>query len=653
MIASLRGADVKRPRRMAPYVLLAVIATLISYMSHESGLRWSQALDNFGIDQGFLARGEMTPEIVKQLPQTRDFIFVELNTVLPRPVLAALIHQLRYAKVVALDLMLANRESEIAVEDRDSPTWKPIIRYWRIEDAAVARAMKKANNVIVGTWPERLPITEMANAPLPVRQAGDDDKRMSALVHMQDLPVVWKRPPDNIWNAARWHGHVRVEPGQDGIVRRIRLEENTPLSSEPIPSLSLAVARAHGILKPDSTIENGEDGALINYLGGMHLFGDDQRIILSRVLNDTEAEDFRGLTVFVGQTNYSSKDVFATPFGDIPGVQIQAQAAATWVTPNGGFNHASPTLNILASLILSLLVLAPLMRWPFWSATVSAALLVVGTILGAWTLFARCAFIVPLGVPFIAIALTYNGAGLIEIRRVRATLGRFIGEEMVAQTLHPLSSLELGGRTEVATAFFCDLRGYSRLSESLSPERAASLLKEYTTTLTRVVESHGGRPIDYLGDGVFVLFEERHTNQDQVMAAIKAGIDAQAAFSVLDDRWGDLASPNGEPLEAAIAIHTGEMLIGLVGDENHLKPGAVGDAVNVAAHAQSYSRQCGHRILITRDTLDAMSETDLATVQVIRCGEFQFKGRQTLVELFGIEPSATHTSRLVTVANKG
>lgn len=639
-LLGLRRADAKRSRLLAPYVLLTVLSTLFAFALEQGGWRWSRTLDNLAIDIGFRLRGETDARLIADLPQTKGFLIVELDHQLPRPLLAKLVDKLRFARVVALDLMIADRVGELSPQDRDSPVWQDEIRRWRGESAQLAASFKRANNVVIGVWPERARADRIAMTP--------SEQKKGFAASSSSQRVDWKRPPAMLWNAARWHAHLRVEPDAgDGLVRRVRLVEKTPFNALPLPSFGLAAARAGGMrsrgaLWSASTVENEADGMLIDYLGGIRCFEDDQvRIVASRVLNDSEPEDFRDMIVFVGETNWASKDIFPTPYGDIPGVHIQAHAAATLLRPGGGLAAVAPVWTLLFTLCASLLVLVPLMRWPLWSSGVATVSMAVALVLAVAALAANASLVLPLSVPLIAIALTYNSVALLEMWRARATLGRFIGANMVAQALNPLEVLKLGGRIEYATAFFCDLRGYSRLSETLSPQRAAELLQAYTTTLTRIVEARGGRPIDYLGDGVFVLFEARHTRGEHAREAALAAVDAQKAFTALASQWKQYAWPDGAPMEAAIAIHSGEMLIGFVGDENHLKPGAVGDAVNVAAHAQGYSKQCGYSILVTRDAAESIGN-GASAFDLKSCGFFTFKGRQSKVELLGLIASGNN-----------
>ena len=119
----------------------------------------------------------------------------------------------------------------------------------------------------------------------------------------------------------------------------------------------------------------------------------------------------------------------------------------------------------------------------------------------------------------LAILLTYNCVAIYEYGRVRATLGRFVGHDLVSSMLNPLHELTLGGRAEIATACFCDLRQFSAASEQLSPAEMEVLVNQYTSKVTEITSKFGGRVIDFYGDGVFILFRNIKKAENHALRA--------------------------------------------------------------------------------------------------------------------------------------
>src|SRR5690606_27322186 len=133
----------------------------------------------------------------------------------------------------------------------------------------------------------------------------------------------------------------------------------------------------------------------------------------------------------------------------------------------GAPQKIAPWQMVIVALGAALLLTVPLLRWPLWSGVPIAFAIAVALLLGGGALFAFAHQVLPMAIPLLALLLTYNLVALYEYRRTRETLGRFIGHEMVAPTLNVFSRLQPGGRLEEASALFCDLRGYSALSERL------------------------------------------------------------------------------------------------------------------------------------------------------------------------------------------
>lgn len=612
--------------RWLHFLLIALTMTALSRGIHLGQWRWPEFLDNVVLDKSFQPwRGPFAPEVVaKKLPQTRDIIIVELTHAVPRQVLADLIRVLREARVIALDLMLVDGERELKKDER---VWyKSEIRQWRRETTDLEEAFHEARCVVVGMWPE-------------LERRSDPENPVKVLERR-----VWQKPPDGLWNGARYRAHLWVTPDlQDGIVRRVPLFENTPTRT---PCLGLAVAAAARGISSEQLLSSRSQGGdvllgskrlsvdenglmLIDYVGGRSCF----ETLSNRVVYDMaltyDPIDFRDKIVFIGETDFKAKDMFTTPFGDMAGVLVHANIVGTLLSPLGPPIPTPHWMPTLLALLLSVSLVVPLLRYPLWASLLFAGLEIVLVVVIAFHVFCQFHAVLPVSIPMVAIVLTYNAIGLYEYGRTRFTLGRFIGQEMVPRMMNIFSNVRLGGQLVEASAFFCDLRGYTTLSEQHSPETISQLLNEYTNLVVFIVHKHRGRPIDFLGDGVFVLFEQPLVGDAHALKAVKAALEIQQAFPEYRERWAKEGIPG---VEAGIAIHSGEVVIGVVGSEDHMKLGAVGDVVNVASRVQGLSRECGYGILLTQDTYDRVQEE----VPAVYCGTFPVKGRAQAVPVYGV-----------------
>jgi adenylate cyclase len=633
-------------QRWLLFLLAACLMSLVARQAHLSHWRWPALLDNLVLDQSFVLRGEQEPRAVaEELPHTRNIVLVQLRHDIDRTVLALLLRKFHGARVVAIDLMFADRAADLSDYEKSMPHYQRLTAQWRSEDALLAQEIQRADNVVLGQWPEEQLKSQSTSTQAPAQSESTSSRRQ--------LQFVWQAPSPLLWRSARYHSHFRVEPDlQDGVVRTVRLFENTP---QRTPAFGLAIAAAYlGAGQPATSTEaatdflqlNGraiplhsDERMLIDYVGGKQAFEyESQHIVHHRVLEmypDSATagavyeDDFRGKIVIIGATNFRAKDIFTTPLGDMPGMQVHAHIVATLLSAQGPPQRISLWPTTLLALWCSVLLVLPLLRWPLAACFAFAAAEVVLLVLGAQVVFKEGHYVLLVSVPVIAIALTYNLVALYEYGRARNLIGVLTDHRTASQMLRLWSRLRLGGRLEEASAFFCDIRGYSTLSERLPPDAAMKLLNEYTDVVTDVVHKHGGRVIDYLGDGIFVLFQSSVVGENYAGKAVEAALEVQNAFAALRRRWRERGVAE---VELGIAVHSGEMVVGVVGSQRRMKLGAVGDVVNVAARVQSLSPQCGFGVLLTGATYNRLN----GAVRAAACGKFPVKGREQTIEVWGI-----------------
>lgn len=623
--------------RWLHYLLLALAMTLLAYAMHAQHWRWADALDNLMLDTSFRMRRQCTPEeVAETLPATRDIIMIELPHPVPRHILARLPGLLHEAKAVAFDLMLVDQDSELS--DIEKPWYANDVRGWQADTAELQHAFRQSGNVVVGAWAD---------------DAWVESSRRKGTFTREHI---WNRPAEALWQSARYHAHLLVSPDlQDHVVRRVPLFQDistVPGGTTRVPCLGLALVAAAEHISPaqldalsqhlaknggsfhlgDRCIPYDADGQLtIEYVGDHQCFEyGTNRVIYDRALRLYQPSDFAGKLVIIGGSDVKSHDDYPTPYGMMSGMQIHANIVATLRNARKSPSPVSTGLVFWLSYACALLPLIPLQRWPLWSSLLVACAESVLVMMLAAGWFASAHAIFPVSAPILAIALTYNAIVLYEYSRVRLTLSKFIGADMVKRALYRFAHLRPGGgRVEEASALFCDLRGFSAFAETLPPEMVARMLNVYTEMVVTVVKRFQGRPIDFAGDGVFVLFEASLAGRQFPGKAVQAALELRAAFVRMREDGFAAELPG---LEIGMAVHTGRMLIGLLGSEYFLKMGAVGDVVNVAARVQELSRDCGYDVLITEETHQHTCR-DIASDY---CGAFYIRGHKQPVVVYGV-----------------
>jgi adenylate cyclase len=213
---------------------------------------------------------------------------------------------------------------------------------------------------------------------------------------------------------------------------------------------------------------------------------------------------------------------------------------------------------------------------------------------------------------------------------MRQTFGRYLTDEVVANLLETPDGLEFGGEKRKVTILMSDLRGFSALSERVSPEIAVEVINFYLEVMTEVISQYHGTINEIMGDGILVMFGAPIARKDDSPRALACAIAMQLAMDKVNQHNQQM---NLSSLEMGIGINTGEVLVGNIGSKKRAKYTVLGSPVNLAARIESYT--VGGQILVSQDTLNDVG----SIVRVDEKLQIQPKGFQepiTVYEVGGI-----------------
>lgn len=199
-------------------------------------------------------------------------------------------------------------------------------------------------------------------------------------------------------------------------------------------------------------------------------------------------------------------------------------------------------------------------------------------------------------------------------------------ERMVASGRLP----SLGGEEREVTILFSDIAGFTSISETCSPAELVQALNGYFSTMTAIIEEHGGFVDKYIGDAIVAVFGAPLDDRKHAVHALRAAMHMRDALQREPERF----AVKGRPLHTRIGLNSGRALIGNIGSPRRFNYTAMGDAVNLAARLESANKQYGTTILASEMTMLAAGDAVLArpidSVQVV--------GRSAAVRIF--EPLA-------------
>ncbi len=216
-----------------------------------------------------------------------------------------------------------------------------------------------------------------------------------------------------------------------------------------------------------------------------------------------------------------------------------------------------------------------------------------------------------------------------EKQLLQSSLGKIMPREVVSRLL--ADDPKLGGETAVACILFCDLRGFSRISEKLPPKILVGLLNDYFSAMVQAVEKHGGLVDKFVGDKIMAVFGHPISDDLAEARALQAGMDMLSACDGLNF---SMALTSDLTLENSIGIHTGHVLAGNIGSPQRMEYTVVGDAVNIAARLEAKTRELDTRLIIS---VHAAAKIAPLPGQLRLEKETRLEGRQETLDVYLLE----------------
>jgi adenylate cyclase len=148
-----------------------------------------------------------------------------------------------------------------------------------------------------------------------------------------------------------------------------------------------------------------------------------------------------------------------------------------------------------------------------------------------------------------------------------------------------------------------DLRGFTAMAERMKPEQVLTVLNHYLGTMADIIMDHNGTIDEFIGDAILVIFGAPIEGKDDARRAVACSIAMQRAMKGINEHNAKQGLPK---LEMGIALNTGEVIVGNIGSQKHIKYGVVGSHVNLTARIESNT--VGGQVLISGSTLELAGE---------------------------------------------
>ena len=545
------------------------------------------------IDAHFSLRGKARPpgDVAVVGVDATTFDQLGLQWPFPRRLHARVINRLRAdgAKVIVYDVQFT--------EPTDPA-----------DDQALANAIYQAHNVVLGT--------SEVDSHGHVGILGGDSV-------LRQLGAGW--------------GDTSVKPDGDGIFRRVYY------ALQRLPSLSVAAAeRALGRPVRPSSFPGGS--APVDFAGPP---GTITTVPFSSVLNGTApARLFRGRVVVVGATAPTLKDVSQTAASRsqlMAGPELQANSIST-ILRGFPLRDAPGWLDVLLIVMLGMAVPVANLRLRSWRVGALALGLTIAYV-GATQVAFDGGLIVTFAYPLLAILLATVGAlgadylfTAFEHQRTRDTFSRFVPDAVVEDVLARAGEdLRLGGMECVCTVMFCDLRGFTSFSETVSAARVIEVVNFYLDQMTNAILDNGGTLISYMGDGIMALFGAPLTQHDHADRALWAAREMMSVRLAHFNAWLHEQGFTDHTFRMGIGLNSGLVMAGNVGSARRVEYTAIGDTTNTASRLEGMTKTSGHMLFLAESTVALLMERP---DDLIRVGELEVRGRAAKMSVWSVpDPS--------------
>jgi adenylate cyclase len=223
--------------------------------------------------------------------------------------------------------------------------------------------------------------------------------------------------------------------------------------------------------------------------------------------------------------------------------------------------------------------------------------------------------------------------------RIRETFGRYIDPRVVEGLITQPKLAAAEGQRRVMTVMFCDMKGFTTLSEGMTPQGLVRVMNRYLSTMSEPIRRHGGVIDKYIGDAIMAYWGPPFVEEtDEGQFACLAAIEMIERIPSLREGVTELLGVRVIPTECdiRIGVATGEALVGSIGSEIMMNYTVMGDTVNLAARLEAANKLYGSRSLIAESTVTKTNEEiqfreiDRLTVagQTKPQGAFELLGRK-------------------------
>ena len=437
-------------------------------------------------------------------------------------------------------------------------------------------------------------------------------------------------------------GMMIIAPEKDGVVRRMPLV--VAVGDELYPSMSMEILRmAAGDISYQ--MKTGVAGVeklripkfkMIDTDAHGNIWLDFKWKTPTYVLHE-ELPDLTGKIVIVSITASGLDSAVSTPVGVIYSHDLIGASVATMMT---GRNITRPYWTNVAELgssfglALVVMIAVLLLPWYFGAALMPAT--IVGLFYGSSHLFTKHDYLVDWSYPVLTVFIAWSIAAFLRFMeehklrmQIKKQFEHYLAPAMVKKLQKNPDLLKLGGDTRELTLLFCDIRGFTPISEQYKtdPQGLTKLINRFLTPMTDIIMINDGTIDKYMGDCIMAFWNAPLDVEDQRKLAIKTSHEMIEHLKKLN---AELEAENSLPINIGIGLNTGDVVVGNMGSNQRFDYSCLGDAVNLASRLEGQSKGYGVGLILGEETARDMDDEFV----ILELDKIAVKGKTEGVKIF-------------------
>jgi adenylate cyclase len=371
------------------------------------------------------------------------------------------------------------------------------------------------------------------------------------------------------------------------------------------------IAKQHGI---DEVLVSKKAGIPVNHNAEMYINYAEplmyENISATDILTDNfDKEKIKGRIIVVGLDAAGLSVLKYTPHGLTTDQNISAQALDTFLT--GKYLLRTPQADTYEIVFMAFLLLLLILVLPRTSVLLAVPLLFfveIGVVYGAFMAYTNKGFLVDPSWIMLSVFLIWshsvynNFATQSRLKKqIKKQFEHYLDPRMVKKLQKDPSLLKLGGETRYMTFMFCDIRGFTPISEQYkdNPAELTKLINRFLTRMTNVIIANGGTVDKFMGDCIMAFWNAPLKIENHQMLAVLTASQMQSELAMLNEQ---LKAENLPNIKVGIGINSGEALVGNMGSDQRFDYSVIGDPVNLAARLESASKTLGHTLIVGENT---------------------------------------------------